>query len=104
MPHKTNKGATGVMGAGRELEAEEQSRKDQRGQAPGKKKARTRNQPVYRGKDRGDGQPLKTVSITLPADVIESADMFVLRRKQSASGYNRSALVEEALREFLKPQ
>jgi len=104
MPPKRKKGLSEVVGAGRALDADEQSLKDQLGQAPGKKKARTRNQPVYRGKDRGDGQPLKTVSITLPADVIESADMFVLRRKQSASGYNRSALVEEALREFLKPQ
>ena len=104
MPPKRKKGLSEVVGAGRALEADQQSLQDQLEQAPGKKKARTRDQPVYRGKDRGDGQPLKTVSITLPADVIESADMYVLRRKQSASGYNRSALVEEALREFLKPQ
>lgn len=104
MPPKRKKGLAGVVGAGRALEADEQSLQGQEQQAPATKRARDREKPVYRGKARAEGKPLKTLSITLPADIVSQADMFVLHRKQDASGYNRSALVEEALRAFLEAQ
>lgn len=106
MSTKRRKGLTGVVGVGRALEADEQSLQEQeaRASAPTKRRPRKKNQPAYRGQARADGQPLRTLSITLPTDVVVDADMFVLQRKQSASGYNRSALVEEALRAFLKAQ
>ncbi len=107
MANKRRKGLTGVVGVGRALEADERSLQEQEPQvpAPAKRQPRKKSQlPAYRGQARADGQPLRTLSITLPADVVVDADTFVLHRKQVASGYNRSALVEEALRAFLEAQ
>jgi len=106
MSTKRRKGLTSVVGVGKALEADEQSLQEQapRASTPTKRQPRKTSQPAYRGQARADGQPLRTLSVTLPADVVGDADMFVLQRKQVANGYNRSALVEEALRAFLEAQ
>lgn len=103
MPPKRKKGLSGVVGVGRALEADEQSLQEQEQLAPvpSKNRRRDKERPAYRGKARADGQALRTVSITLPADVLTEADTYVVQRKQVSSGYNRSALIEEALRAFL---
>lgn len=100
---KRRKGVAGVAGVSRALEADEQSLQEpgQPATVPSKKQTRKTSQPAYRGQARADGQPLRTLSITLPADVLVEADTYVVQRKQASSGYNRSALIEEALRALL---
>lgn len=68
-----------------------------------KASAETGDRGVFRGNRRGNGAPLMKLSITLPKDVVLKADAHVLERKGIAGSesFNRSALIEEALRAYL---
>lgn len=53
-----------------------------------------------RGEERGDD--LQRLNITLPSDILNRADMEVLRRKQNGDrAANRSSLIQEALEKLL---
>lgn len=97
MPPKPRRGMLGVTGLGRAIEADTQS-----AEASATAKANQEEGVVpYRGKGRAPGSNLRTLSVTLPADLVRAADAYVLDRKQDASGYNRSAFIEEAVRNYL---
>jgi hypothetical protein len=57
----------------------------------------------YRGQDRSGGEELQRLNVTLPSDVLLEADLYVAKRKRQAGqgAYNRSALIDEALRQYL---
>lgn len=56
-----------------------------------------------RGRERAED--LERVNLTLPADLISRADGVVLEKKRSGRrGYNRSALIQEALEAHLANQ
>ena len=63
---------------------------------PGKPTADT-----YRGKRRSENGSLTRITVTLPDDLLQRADERVLQRRRDAQGFNRSALIEEALRSLL---
>lgn len=98
MSARNRKGMLGVSGVAAALKADEVPRR------PNQEKSDDLDAmagPSYRGKSRAPGSALRTLSVTLPANLVLQADAFVLDRKQSVPSYNRSALIEEALRRFL---
>jgi metal-responsive CopG/Arc/MetJ family transcriptional regulator len=56
----------------------------------------------YRGRDRGDGKKLVRLMITLPASLVTELDIVVTHYKQEDRGFNRGALVQEALMLWLE--
>ena len=99
MTPRPRKGMLGVSGLDQAMQSDEQAVEER---APSKSQKRNPRAQSFRGKNRAPGSTLKTLSVTLPADLIRMADSYVLEQKQAASGYNRSALLEEALKSFLK--
>ena len=61
----------------------------------------TATQTPYRGKERSENGSLTRITVTLPDDLLERTDLHVLERRRDARAYNRSALIEEALRAML---
>ncbi len=57
--------------------------------------------PTYRGRHRSSNGRLSRITVTLPDDLLEAADTRVLERRRDAKGFNRSALIEEALQIYL---
>jgi metal-responsive CopG/Arc/MetJ family transcriptional regulator len=55
----------------------------------------------HRGASRAGEDTLAKTTVTLPKGLIAQADRAVIDRKQLEPTYNRSALVEEALRAWL---
>ena len=55
----------------------------------------------YRGVARARDDTLAKTTVTLPKGLIAEADRAVIDRKQLEPTFNRSALVEEALRAWL---
>ena len=58
--------------------------------------------PTYRGRNRSSSGELARITLTLPSDLLFSADTHVLKKRRHAKAYNRSALIEAALRAYLK--
>jgi metal-responsive CopG/Arc/MetJ family transcriptional regulator len=56
----------------------------------------------YRGRDRGDGEELLKVIVTLPKSVLTELDIVVTHYKQEDRSFNRSALIQEALALYLE--
>lgn len=54
---------------------------------------------IYRGKGRDD--KLTKTTVVLPTDIVNQMDRIVADRKFYNQGFNRSALIELALRTFL---
>ena len=52
----------------------------------------------HRGVARAASGELVKASVTLPKELLQDVDLEVLMRKRSEPSFNRSALVEEALR------
>ena len=55
----------------------------------------------YRGAARAGTDSLAKTTVTLPKALITDTDLAVIDRKRSEPSFNRSALVEEALRAWL---
>jgi metal-responsive CopG/Arc/MetJ family transcriptional regulator len=56
----------------------------------------------YRGRNRGDGEELQKVIVTLPKSVLTELDIVVTHYKQESRSFNRSALIQEALALYLE--
>ena len=56
----------------------------------------------YRGRDRGDGEQLLKVIVTLPKSLLTELDIVVTHYKQEDRSFNRSALIHEALGLYLE--
>jgi metal-responsive CopG/Arc/MetJ family transcriptional regulator len=56
----------------------------------------------YRGRNRGDGEELQKVIVTLPKSVLTELDIVVTHYKQEDRSFNRSALIQEALALYLE--
>jgi len=61
------------------------------------------NKPTgtFRGKSRSEQGSLSRITVTIPDELLEQADLYVLQRRRGAKGFNRSALIEEALRSLM---
>lgn len=98
MARRARKGMAGVKGLAGAIDADIAHKKEN---SDGKESGAQSTDRVYRGLSRAPGSTLKTLSVTLPVEVVRNADLYVVERKQSVPSYNRSALIEEALRAFL---
>jgi metal-responsive CopG/Arc/MetJ family transcriptional regulator len=58
----------------------------------------------HRGATRAGDDVLAKTTVTLPRNLIAIADRLVVERKRQAPSFNRSALLEEALRDYLTRQ
>ena len=56
----------------------------------------------HRGTARAGEDVLAKTTVTLPRNLLATADRVVIERKRQEPSYNRSALLEEALRAFLR--
>lgn len=82
-------------------------RKQGRAQTRTRRQAAPRTDAPKRHGERGRerAEDLERVNLTLPADLIARADGLVLEQKRSGRrGYNRSALIQEALEAHLANQ
>jgi|SRR5690625_2295254 len=96
MPQKkTKRGFADATGAGLALAADQAT-------LAGPEVHNTPSGAKHRGAARAQGQPLRTLSITLPPELVSRADAVVLQKKQSTASYNRSALVQDALEAYLE--
>jgi hypothetical protein len=56
----------------------------------------------HRGSARAGEDTLAKTTVTLPRNLLANADRVVIERKRQEPSFNRSALLEEALRAYLK--